>query len=414
MSHSLASRGVSRYRARISRLLGRVGSFTLAAVSGLAVAVNSFFVEAFSFARLGAVVVVLFSLHLLRYPRFLFAREFLLYVLLLCYMAIELLWTADVKLAMNTMIPAVTFVVILLHFGALATYHDMQAVLLGTLGGVVIGAGLFTAVSGFPLVYPVDFSYNAAAGMYLMGLFVALLLSCYRRWRIPALAMAAVLFLLIVATTSIKTNLGILLGATTTAVVYAGRFVKALPRLAIPMIALAAVGFFAVSSNEALVERLQRGGGRIALGIEVLQTRDDVAGYSAADSRQRWMRTGLAGWMENPLFGHGVEGFRNRFGITSHSTPVDLLYNSGLIGFGCFYAVLASIALRLYRARIGGPRAARAVILGVLVCSMFISMTGTLYYSAALAVFVAISTALLSQRGSGGARHPIAPWLTLS
>jgi len=397
---------------RLSRRVGQLGSLALAAVSGFAVAVSTFAVESFSPARLGAVMGVLFSMHLLRYRRFLFTREFALYVLLVCYMAIELFWTEDLKLAMNALTPAVTLAVILLHFGSLATDHDVHTVLLGTLGGLVTGAALFTAISGFPFVYPADFSYNATAGMYLLGLFVALTLSCYMRSRIPALALGAILLLLIVATTSIKTNLGILLGAATAGLVYAGRFVKALPRAAVPLIALAVIGLFAVSSNEVLVERLQRGVGRIALGIEVLQSRDDVAGYSGTNSRQQWMRTGLAGWVENPLFGHGVEGFRNRFGITSHSTPVDLLYNSGLIGFGLFYGIFASMAWRLYRMRHRVPRDAIAVILGGLVCYMFMSLTGTLYYSASLAVFVAISTALLCQPGK--TRHLVASWPTPS
>jgi hypothetical protein len=57
------------------------------------------------------------------------------------------------------------------------------------------------------------------------------------------------------------------------------------------------------------------------------------------------------------------------------------------------------MAWRLYRMRHRLPSGEIAVILGGLVCYMFMSLTGTLYYSASLAVFVAISTALLSQRG---------------
>jgi hypothetical protein len=226
--------------------------------------------------------------------------------------ALELLWTVDAELALNTMLPAVTFVLILL---------------------------------------------------------------------------------LIVATTSIKTNLGIVLGAASAGLVYARHFAGTLRRTALPLTALVVLTAFAVSSNEALRERLQEGVGRAALGVEVLQSRDDVEGHSA-----RWMRTGLAGWTQNPLFGHGVEGFRSRFGTTSHSTPVDLLYNSGVIRLGLFYGIFASIVWRLVRLRRTGLRGAGAMIFGALVCYMFISLSGTMHYSASLAVFVAISTALLHQR----------------
>jgi hypothetical protein len=257
---------------------------------------------------------------------------------------------------------------------------------------------LYAAVSGFPLVYPTGFSYNAIAGMYLMGLFAALLLACYSRSVGPLLAVAGVLMLLIVATTSIKTNLGIALGVAAASVTYARHFARGLRRAAVPLVALGVVAGFAVSSNDALVERLQRGAGRVALGIEVLESRDDVAGYSAAGSRQEWMRKGLAGWTRNPVFGHGVEAFRARFGITSHSTPVDLLYNSGLIGLGLFYALFGSMAVRLVRLRGADMRSSGAVIFGALVCYMFISLSGTMHYNASLAVFVAIGTAVL--RGS--------------
>ena len=107
------------------------------------------------------------------------------------------------------------------------------------------------------------------------------------------------------------------------------------------------------------------------------------------------MRKGLTGWTQNPMFGHGVEAFRARFGITSHSTPVDLLYNSGVIGLGLFYAIFVSMAGRLARPRGTAPRTADPVILGALVCYMFISLSGTMHYNASLAVFVAIGTAVL-------------------
>jgi hypothetical protein len=391
-------------RLRVGRILDRFAAVALSAISAFAVAASIIFVDSFSSARLGAVILLLFLLHLLWQPRFLFTREFALYVLLVCYMAIELLWTVDLELALNTMLPAVAFALILLHFGTLAIRHGIRAVLLGTLVGVLGGTALYTAVSGFPLVYPADFSYNAIAGMYLMGLFAALLLSCYRRSSGPLLAVAACFLLLIVATTSIKTNLGVVLGALSAGLAYAGHFAKTLRKTAIPLAALAVVVGFAVASNEALVERLERGVGRVALGVEVLQTRDNVVGYSAAGSREEWMRTGLAGWTQNPVFGHGVEAFRARFGITSHSTPVDLLYNSGVIGFGLFYGIFASMTWRLVRLRDAGLRSASAVIFAALVCYVFISLSGTIHYNASLAVFIAIGAAVLHPRGLRSAR----------
>ena len=88
---------------------------------------------------------------------------------------------------MNTLVPSITFVIALILFGALATCHNLQAVLAGTLCGILIGAAVYTSKTGFPFVYPRDFSYNAIAGMYLLGLFIALLCTCYWRAKLPFL-----------------------------------------------------------------------------------------------------------------------------------------------------------------------------------------------------------------------------------
>ena len=112
---------------------------------------------------------------------------------------------------------------------------------------------------------------------------------------------------------------------------------------------------------------------------------------------------GLKGWVKNPLFGHGVEAFRDSYGITSHSTPTDLLYNSGLIGFALFYGMFISLAWRLYCTRGERPPAFRALILGTLIAFAFITLSGTMHYNAFLAAFIGISTALLSKdRGQTG------------
>jgi O-antigen ligase len=184
---------------------------------------------------------------------------------------------------------------------------------------------------------------------------------------------------------------------------------RVLRRNAVVLVALAGVAAFALTSNDAFMEKLQSGVGRVATGIEVLQSRDDVEGYSALDSRGRWLRDGLTGWAQSPLFGHGVEGFRGRFGMTSHSTPVDLLYNSGLIGFGLFYGMFISMAWRLFQSRDARSSGVGAVVFGALVCYLFITLSGTMYYNAFLAVFIAISTPLLGQHRLRNPRSRVSP-----
>jgi hypothetical protein len=375
------------------------GSFALAAIAGLALTINAF-VESFHSARLGVVLVILVLLHLLRYPRIVFSREFALYFIFLGYMIVALLWTANVDLAMNTLEPAVDFALVLILFGSLATYHDLRAVLAGTFGGFLTGAAVYTFTTGFPFVYPGDFSYNAISEMYLFGLFITLAFGWYTRSRVLSLSIGLVLLVLITTTTSIKTNLGIVLGATASGLMYFKPFLRGLRRNTIPLVALAGMIAYAVVSSDALVERLQAGVDRVALGVEVLNADSELTGYSGFEERKDWIEEGLKGATRKPLLGHGVEAFRDRYGITSHSTPADLLYNSGIVGFVLFYAIFISIAWRLARASDTNLGNFRALVFGALICYLFISLSAPLHYNAFFAVYIAISTTLLARQRS--------------
>jgi len=165
---------------------------------------------------------------------------------------------------------------------------------------------------------------------------------------------------------------------------------------------LLSVLVYLVISNEALIAAVERGVNRVTLGVEILQAREDMPGYSAFENRDQWRRAGLEGWSANPVFGNGVESFRWRYGTTSHSTPIDLLHNSGLIGFFLFYSVLVSVGLRLRFASSRCPRSLRLLFFGTLVCFTFITLSGTMHYNSFLAMFVAICVATLNRYDSAG------------
>lgn len=387
----------STFELQLARGAGRLASFLLAAATGFAVTLDSF-VEWFHAAYLSVTMIALISLHVLRFPRFTFNRECLLYSTFMGYMLFQLFWTDDILLARNTLLPSLAFTLVLIQFCTLTTYHNLHATLLGIFAGFSAGAALYALTSGFPFAYPTDFSYNAVAGLYLFGLFIALLLCTYIGSRVVFRLLALVLLLHVVATTSIKTNLGIFLGAAAAAFAQFTEFFRVVRRNLISLLVVASILGFAVASSEALVQALQRGMDRVALGVEVLQARDDVPGYSSVGSRAEWFDRGIRGWKENPLFGHGVEAFRSKFDITSHSTPIDLLYNSGLVGLILFYSIFCSLAWRLWSRR--GREvssSANALILGALVCYGSITLSGTMHYNSFLAAFVGISSALLAR-----------------
>jgi hypothetical protein len=345
--------------------------------------------------RQGAMLALLIFLMLLGHAKLLFTRELALYAFFTAYMFVTLIWAPDVDVGMNTLLPAIDFILLGVLFSSLVAFYDLGGVLAGTLGGFALGAFLYTRIAGFPFVYPPDFSYNTFAGMYLFGLFSVLLFGWYTRLKWLSLIIALVIMVHIAATTSIKTNLGIVLGAVAAAVMYAATFLRVLRRNVVALSIVAAALVFAVISNDALLERLQIGVDRVSHGVEILQRREDVVGNTSFNDRAGWQSLGVEGWLRSPLFGNGVEAFRLDNGVTSHSTPIDLLYNSGVIGFLAFYAMFVSLGLRLVQVRGLALGSLPSLIFGGLVCYLFITLSGTMHYNTFMAIFFAVSAGLL-------------------
>jgi hypothetical protein len=383
----------------VNHLAARLCSFLLAATAGLTLTLNAY-TEALSATRAGVILVLLIAFHLVWISRIRWRREFTLYACFVGYMFIALLWTSDIDLAMNTLIPAVNCILVMVFFGSLISFHNIPSVLAGSLFGFGVGAAIYTITQGFPLHYPEDFPYNAIAGMYLFGLFVTLLYSCFVRTRGFFLVVIAIVIMLhIVATTSIKTNLGIGLGMIAALFMYFGHFRRLLRRRILALAVIVAALGLAIASNDILIDAMTRGLQRVSIGVQVLQARDDVAGYSAFEKRDHWKHLGIEGWELNPVFGYGTEAFRSAYGITSHSTPIDILYNFGLIGLVLFYSVFVSLIWRLMRLENRRLSGQRSLMLGGVICYVFMSLSGTLHYNIFLAAFIGISSALLNLHG---------------
>lgn len=378
------------------RLLRDVGSGLLSAVATLSIVLAGVFYETITTSRLLPLLVVYLLVHCLLYPRLLFCREIALYLVFVCYMMFILLWTPDRVLALNTLFPAVDFVLIALLFGSLFAFHEPRAVASGSLIGFWLGAAAYTQVDGFPFSYPEEFSYNAIATVYLSGLVLTLIFGWLSGARMLTVVGALLALAHIVATTSIKTNLGILIGVAFAVAIYRAVSVRLIRRnFAYLMFALLAIAY-AIVNTEGIMMMVKGGFDRVLIGLDVLQARQDQAGYGGFGEREHWMLEGLQGWARNPLFGHGVEAFRADYGVTSHSTPVDLLYNTGLIGFCLFYALFALLLWRLFSARnVVVARMLHALVLATVVCYVFVSLSGTMFYHAFLAIFVGAAAALL-------------------
>jgi hypothetical protein len=377
---------------RANRAFSLLSSFAFAFVATFEVAVNEYG-EGSHPTTFTMVLLVIILTHALMHLRVWLNREVLLSVGFLIYELLSLSWTNDFRAATITIPVLVNFTLVLILFSSLAAYDDLRMLLAGIFSGLMAGAVLYTMTSGFPFTYPVDFSYNTIAGMYVFGLFITVVFGAFIRSTVLAFSVGAVLLLLIAATTSIKSNLGVALGLIGAGLLYFKVSMRDFVRGAILLAVFGAGIAYVVTSNSALTDRVQSGVGRVSTGLAVLTNREgDSVGLG---TRQEWKREGLRGWLVNPVFGHGVEGFRSDFGITSHSTPIDLLYNWGLIGFSLFYGMLASIAWRLRRARGARWRGVRARVAAFLIAYTFMSLSGNLYYAPFLGIFLALSSVLL-------------------
>jgi O-Antigen ligase len=391
-----AARPLGPLEAGVQRVLALLYTFVLSAVAAtepMYVATH----DDFSPVRQGGWLLALIFLHLLMRPWLLFTRELAIYVIFAAYMWLTLIWTSSVADGMNTLLPSIDFILLSILYGSLVAFHNIRAVLMGLLAGFIGGAAVYTLSTGFPFHYPDELSYNAIAGMYLMGLCLALFFGGYTHSRLVPVVVSLVAMVHIAATTSIKTNLGIVLGAASAALFYIRSFLHVLRRNLILLVIFAATIVYAVTNNEGLLEQVGYGLDRVSRGVEILQRREDVKGNTSFGERTDWKNQGIKGWLRSPLFGNGVEAFRTDHGITSHSTPIDLLYNFGVIGFFLFYAIFGSIVWRLMTLRSKSLGSLPALIFAGVVCYAFITLSGTMEYNPYLAVFVSVSVALLGR-----------------
>jgi hypothetical protein len=391
---------------RLNLAASLLGTFSLAAVATCTVLVARY--EDVSHpSRVIAILLVLIAIHGMRYLRLWLSREVLLNLAFLSYSLVTLLWTENVKAATETLPTFATFTLVLILFSALAAYHDLRALLCGMFVGFVAGAGWYSITSGFPFTYPEGFSYNTIAGMYLFGIFVTLACGAYFRQTILPIAIAVVLLALLAATTSIKTNLGVALGIVASSILYFKVSLNSAIKTTILVGAIGSAVVYGVMSNQVLTDRVQSGFARISTGVDVLTNREGDSGEIGLGAREKWKNEGLKGWAANPVLGYGVEGFRSDFSITSHSTPIDLLYNSGLIGCTLFYGILASIAWRLLTARDAHRRNLRARVFIFLIAYSFMSLSGNIYYEFLLAIFVGVSSGMILrlEQAAAGPKH---------
>ena len=110
----------------------------------------------------------------------------------------------------------------------------------------------------------------------------------------------------------------------------------------------------------------------------------DVAqnGSGGSDAgRINMIGTGLRVWMEHPLFGAGTKASYSTFGTYSHNNFVEILMNSGFVGFTVFYLVYLYAAYKYLHCAVQLKEKSK---LPILLFALFMAITvcgvGLVYY----------------------------------
>lgn len=111
-------------------------------------------------------------------------------------------------------------------------------------------------------------------------------------------------------------------------------------------------------------------------------------GKGSVSERHRMMMLseGLEVWLKHPIFGAGTYSSQHYFGVYSHSNPVEILMNSGAVGFVVFYGIYFLAAYqyiknaRYYKAVSNLSMLLFALFLGVAVCGVVMVYYYDRYY----------------------------------
>lgn len=113
--------------------------------------------------------------------------------------------------------------------------------------------------------------------------------------------------------------------------------------------------------------------------------------YQSADGsskiRAQMIEIGLKRWTESPIWGYGFDSFKYYNRVTtghfyySHNNFVEMLYNTGLIGFVAYYWIYWKYFVVAYKSKNTISIAARAFVIAMVIC-MLVYEYGAINYTA--------------------------------
>ncbi len=120
--------------------------------------------------------------------------------------------------------------------------------------------------------------------------------------------------------------------------------------------------------------------------------------FSDSDTQRIYMiKTGLNTFSHSPVFGNGVAYSRYIFGTYSHNNYIEILMNTGLVGFSIYYSIYIISILKLFFSK-SYDFQLRILALFIIISFMILEVGMVSYYSRYIQVLIAASSIILSTK----------------
>lgn len=121
-------------------------------------------------------------------------------------------------------------------------------------------------------------------------------------------------------------------------------------------------------------------------------------GSNDSDAQRFYMiRTGLNEFSLSPIFGNGVAYSRYIFGTYSHNNYIEILMNTGIVGFITYYSIYIISILKLYFSKSYDLKL-RTLVLFIVISFLILEVGMVSYYNRYFQILIAASGIILSTK----------------
>ncbi|MFA1575339.1 O-antigen ligase family protein [Vibrio cyclitrophicus] len=113
---------------------------------------------------------------------------------------------------------------------------------------------------------------------------------------------------------------------------------------------------------------------------------------TSTNNRIKYILSGIDLFSMNPIFGNGIDEFRNLYGIYSHSNIIEVLSGTGLIGFIIYYSIYFTLIVSIFKLN---DKVSRYSLLSITFLLLINEVSMVSYYSK-FSLFILLTISLLA------------------